>query len=332
MTNPATQYRYTLSPEQQQRFADIYLLRRMINGQEALSVNLQGDDTFLEPILTRLGNKGWITTNTRSAQYVATQAGREPLQKFEQRYYDYLKMYDAPYPAVDLVYGDFGHTYASFFSSKETLMELVRQDRWRPYMDRFLPFFTGKTWDQKNCDAAFGTFLNLEPWEDLRVAVAEYKGLDPLEIIFMSFLNEGKFDQPRQSWQFDLHSGWFFQEVERVANKAIHRDQVVAEGATSDEIMQNIIIGGTELMMNILIQQAEAEQQYAAEQAITSAQQNPAQPTNTQSVTTTTTETYVEEVVSYVPVVPRYYSRDYYNVYIADPFYVAPIWVDPWYW
>lgn len=330
MTNPATQYHYTLSPEQQQRFADIYLLRRMINGSQALSVNLQGDDTFLEPILARLANKGWVTINTRKAEYVATQASREPLQKFEQRYYDYLKMYDVPYNTVNLMYGDFGYTHANFFSSKEGVMELVRQDRWRPYMDQFLPFVAVKTWDQKACDEAFGVFLNLEPWEDLRVAVAEYKGLDPIEIVFMSFLNEGRFDQPKQSWQFDLHSGWFFHEIERVTNKAIHRDQVIAEGTTPDEIMQNVICAGTDLMMQILIQQAKADEQYATEQAIATAQQTSAQPTNTQTIVTT--ETYVEEVVSYVPVTPTYYSREYYNSYLTDPFYVAPIWYDPWYW
>lgn len=330
MANPKTQYHYTLSPEQQQRFADIYLLRRMINGSQTFSVNLQDDDTFLEPILARLANKGWVTINTRKAEYVATQAGREPLQKFEQRYYDYLKMYDVPYNTVNLAYGDFGYTHANFFSSKEGVMELMRQDRWRPYMDQLLPFVAVNTWDQQACDAAFGAFLRLEPWEDLRVAVAEYKGLEPLEIVFMSFLNEGRFDQPQQSWQFDLHSGWFFQEIERIANKkAIHRDQVIAQGVTSDEIMQNVIMAGTDLMMQILIQQADAEQQYAAEQAIIAAQQIPAQ---AQTQTVVTTETYVEEVVSYVPVTPTYYSRGYYDSYLTNPFYVAPIWYEPWYW
>jgi len=329
MANPTTQYHYTLSPEQQQRFADIYLLRRMINGPQTFSVNLQGDDTFLEPILTRLANKGWVTINTRTAEYVSTQAGREPLQKFEQRYYDYLKVYDFPYNTVDLTYGDFGYTYANSFGAKIGLIKLLREDRWRPYMDQFLPFVAVKTWDQKACDSAFGIFLNLEPWEDLRIAVAEYKGLDPLEIVFMSFLNEGRFDQPQQSWQFDLHSGWFFQEVERVANKAIHRDQVIAEGATSDEIMQNVICAGTDLMMQMILIEADIQEQYATRQAITETQQSSVQP---QAQTVVTTETYVEEVVSYVPVVPIYYSRDYYNAYLIDPFYVAPIWVDPWYW
>lgn len=335
MPNPPTQYHYTLSPEQQQRFADIYLLRRMINGPLAFKAELPGDDSLLEPVLTRLMGKGWVTINTKQALYVPTETGREPLTKFEQRYYDYLKVYDTPYDSVSLVYGDFGSTYINSFSSKESLFALLREDRWRPHLPFFQEFIREDDWTEA-AYPAFKTFLHLEDeWEDLRVAVAEFKGLDPLEIVFMSLLNEGRFDQGKNGWQFDLHAGWLFGEVERIANKAVHMDQILAEGYTSEELMQNIITAGTDLMMQLVLQEeqeqqsvAEQQRQYEAEQALL-AEQAAANEPQTETVTTT----QVIEEVSYVTVVePVYYPYSYYGVYAANPFYIAPIWYDPWYW
>ncbi|MDP3770624.1 MAG: hypothetical protein Q8R40_06895 [bacterium] len=334
MPNPPTQYHYTLSPEQQQRFADIYLLRRMINEPLSFKAELPGDDSLLEPILTRLFSKGWVTIDPQKALYVPTQAGREPLKKFEQRYYDYLKIYDAPYPATSLVYGDFGHTHLSSFSSKESFFELLREERWRPYINTFHEYMFTNDWAQI-WSGAFTTFLNLEEWEDLRVAVAEYKGLEPLEITFMSLLNEGCFDQPERNWKFDLHAGWFFNEVERIANKAMHMDQVIADGWTSAQLMQNIIIAGTELMMTLIAQQEEQERQYAEQQQQYEAEQThlAQQARANAPQTETITTAHVVEEVSYVTVVePVYYPYSYYSVYAANPFYVAPIWYDPWYW
>lgn len=335
MPNPPTQYHYTLSPEQQQRFADIYLLRRMINGPLTFDVLLPYNDSFLEPVLTRLMGKGWVTIDTKKALYVPTLAGREPLVKFEQRYYDYLKVYDRPYNSVSLVYGNFSSTYINSFSSKESILALLREDRWRPYLSYFKEFILADIWAEVANDA-FGIFLRLEDeWEDLRVAVAEFKGLDPLEMVFMSLINEGRFDQGKDGWQFDLHAGWLFNEVERIANKAVHMDQILADGYTSEQLMQNIIIAGTDLMMQLALQEEQEQQraleqqrQYEAEQELLARQADANQP-QTETVTTT----QVIEEVSYVTVVePVYYPYSYYGVYAVDPFYVAPIWYDPWYW
>ena len=331
--NPPTTFHYTLSAEQQQRFADIYLLRRMINEPLAISVDLSGDNSFVEPILTRLCEKGWVTINTKKALYVPTEAGREPLKKFEQRYYDYLQVYDL-YNSVDLEQGDFGCSLEGYFSTRQGMFELLRQERWRPFLGEFQDFVSVKVWRDQDRKTAFSTFLNLEPWKDLRVAVTEYKKLDALEVVFMSLLNEGHFDKPQQSWQFDLHAGWFFRKVENIANSAIHMDQILADGYTSEELMQNIISAGTDIMLQLIMQQEEYEKQRAAEQAQALEQANQTradQQPQTQTLVTTTVE--VVEEVSYVTVVePVYYTRGYYNVYLNDPYYVAPIWYDPWYW
>lgn len=334
-----TRYAYRLSDEQQQRFADIFLLRLMINCPLSFPIDLPGNDSFLEPILTRLCRKGWARIDTRKALYLATEAGRDPLQKFEQRFYDYLKVYNSPYDAVSLGYGDFGQTYTDFFTSKEYLVQLLNEQnpaRWQPYIPHFSEVFLAREWTQDVCNTAWKIFLNLDEWEDLRVAVAEYKGLDPLEIVFMALLQGGHFDKPREIWQFDLASGWFFEEVEKIANQNYHLDQLVVPGMTSEQIMQNIITKGTGLMMFFIEREAEQARQLADAQAVVEAQQQVALAAQQQAALqaipqTQTFVTTVPEVV-YVPMVqPVYYAPDYYNVYLRDPFFVDPIWVDPWY-
>ena len=326
MANPATKYRYSLSPDQQQRFADIYLLRRMINQPLAFGVDLSEDDSFLEPFLSRLVSKGWVTINKPKALYIPTEAGREPLQKFEQRYYDYLKVYDL-YNSVDLGEGDFGYNYVTNFAMKLDAIALLRQDQWKPHLGKFQEYIATANWGSVS-NAAFRTFLSLDPWEDLRVAVAESKQLDPQEMIFMSLLNEGAFDTTERSWQFDLHAGYLFQRVEKIANSAIHADQLIADDCTPEEIMGNILTAGCDVMMQLVAQQEEYEEQCAAKYAQAAIQTKNAQP---QTVVTTTTE--VIEEVSYVTVVePVYYRSSYYDYYLTDPYYVAPIWYDPWYW
>lgn len=193
-------------------------------------------------------------------------------------------------------------------------------------MGKFQEFVTAKNWDQQTSGAAFRTFLNLELWEDLRIAVAGFKQIDPLEIVFMSLLNEGHFDNPKQSWQFDLHAGWFFQDVEVRANNALHLDQIFADDCTSEEIMQNVIVAGTDLMLQLVAREYEITTQQAVAQA-QFAKQTAARTTQPQTVASPM------EQVPYVTVVePVYYTRTYYDVYIGDPFYIAPIWYDQWYW
>lgn len=336
-----TRYSYRLSDAQQQRFADIFLLRLMINCPVSFPIDLPGNDSFLQPILTRLCTKGWARIDTKKALYLATEAGREPLQKFEQRFYDYLKVYDSPYNAISLTYGDFAQTYVDFFTSKEYLIQLLNEQnptRWQPYIPHFQEVLLAREWTQDVCTAAWKIFLNLDEWEDLRVAVAEYKGLDPLEIVFMALLQGGHFDTPREIWQFDLASGWFFEEVEKIANNNYHLDQLIAPGMTSEQIMQNIITKGTELMMFFLEREAEQARQLAVQQAAVEARQQATlaaqqqaalqSAPQTQTVITTITE-LVPELV-YVPMVqPVYHAPDYYNAYVRDPFFVDPIWVDP---
>ena len=163
---------------------------------------------------------------------------------------------------------------------------------------------------------AFRMYLQHSAWEDLRVAVASYKGLDPLEIVFMSFLNEGRFSQGGTGWAFELLGGMLWDELLKICNTALH-----AEDLGTNNVIEDIITQGSQLMSDILRKNQERLDFQVTE----------TQPGTAEIVTTPKTVTYVEEGMSYGY---AYRYGGYYDVgYILDPFYVATIWTDPyWYW
>ncbi|MCP4579785.1 MAG: response regulator [Deltaproteobacteria bacterium] len=64
--------------------------------------------------------------------------------------------------------------------------------------------------------------------------MAEFKKLDPVEIVFMSFLNEDRFGRDETGWQFDLLLGNIWDEILHICNTAIRLEdlgyEVITEG------------------------------------------------------------------------------------------------------
>jgi DNA-binding PadR family transcriptional regulator len=263
--------KYRVTTQQSEQFVSILLMDYLINHKGDLPVLMDGNYRVMEPLVIKLAAAGYVRTPTRlefSRSYKVTDKGREALSKFMQRYSEYLKVFDV-FCAVDLNAGTFA--FAKFFD------------------------FTS--------DAAWEAYLRQENWEDLRIAVAEYKRIDPLEIVFMSFLNENRFDYSKTTWQFDLSSGIVWEEMEKICNAALTVEQV---NQGDNTVMPDIISQGAELTVKLL-QQEEEINRSNPEPAPDSAQ--PQQ-----------TETITEETYSY----PPQYYQPYYQ-----PMYVSPIWVAP---
>ena len=92
--------------------------------------------------------------------------------------------------------------------------------------------------------------LEGEKWSDLRVAVAEHKGIDPYRVVFLAMLSaETFFENP--DWKFDLSMGTLFQEMEQIALEQLHVDDLgysESEGKVSgEEVIRDIIEQGSEL-------------------------------------------------------------------------------------
>ena len=268
---------YALNDEQKKQFAGAYLLNVMINTPRSFPVLLEGNEEDLEPVLEWLLMKEYIEIRNQE-RYVPNEKGREVLKRFLARYTEYLKVFDI-YCAVDLQAGEFA--FASY-----------------------LDFEDNTSW--KN-------FLNDDRWDDIRLAVAEFKKLDPVEIAFMSFLNEDRFGRDETGWQFDLLLGNIWDEIILICNTAIRWEDLGYEdekgSVSAKDVITDIIKQGSALMIKLL----EREEKLRKEQ-----------PEESEDFDDDNEEDHVVEKV----VVEAQPINYYYSYY--DPFYVSPLWLAVW--
>jgi hypothetical protein len=194
----------------------------MINADKKFTVALDGNDSLLEPAMTELFAKKFI--EIKGKYYVPTALAQKKLDAFMKRYDEFLRVFDV-YCAVDLTKGEFA--YAKYYD-----------------MD----------------DAQWTVFIADERWEDLRVTIAAYKQIDPVEIIFMSFISDDLFDLENEGWQFELMLGEIWDEVLHICNSALTTEQLGTE-----DVILDIISQGTALMIELL--QKEKEQRELEEAA-----------------------------------------------------------------
>lgn len=267
---------YSLTEEQKKQFAGIYLLEYIINKPHFFELLSKDEDSDLEPILEWLLIKEYIKIQDDS-KYVPTEKGRETLVKFMQRYSEFLHMFDI-FCAVDLNQGTFAFSEYHNFSEK---------DQWLSYLDD-------------------------ERWEDLRIAVTEFKKLNPIEIVFMSYINEGRFGRNHVGWQFDLLLGTVWDEILQICNSAIQVEDLGYDSEegfiNGEDVIKDIITQGAHQMIELL----RAEKQFA----------KPIQH-NDSSQLYNENDRVVDAVEPYNQ--PLSYYEPYY-----DPWYVPPILLGTW--
>ena len=93
--------------------------------------------------------------------------------------------------------------------------------------------------------------LEGDKWSDLRVAVAEHKGIDPYRVVFLAMLSDETFYE-NPDWKFDLSIGTLFQEMKQIVLEQLHVDDLGysdSEGKVSgEEVIRDIIEQGSELV------------------------------------------------------------------------------------
>ena len=244
-----------ITDDNKKTFKAIILLNEMINGTHKFQTVSNGDDSVLEPLFIELMSKGYVQTS--GINYQVTNTGQQIFDTFMKRYTEYLKVYDI-FSYVDLEKGEFA--FARYFDFES--------------------------------DEAWADFTNDERFDDLRIAVAIFKKIDPAEIVFMSFINENRFDTTSNGWQMDLVSDNDWNDIEEICKTAI-KPADVGEDAMIDMIGQ-----GSELMIKLM----EEEKQ---------------QNNNNNNNNSDYQETIVEEE-----------TVEYYEPYY-DPYYVSPVWLLP---
>ena len=225
----------TVSEEQKKQFAAAYLLNVIINEKVIIPLYLEGNYTDLEPVLEYMMMKSYLSVENKEF-YAPTDKGKEILRRFMQRYSEFLKIFDI-YCAVDLEEGTFAF---------EEYFNITDMKQWNKY-------------------------LNDERWEDLRVAVAIYKKLNPVEIVFMSFLQEEQFGNRGEGWEFDLLLGSIWDDILKVCNTALSAPDFVyqdEDGSLVDGnmVLEDVIIQGAELNLALHKQEQKLQQELQQEE------------------------------------------------------------------
>jgi hypothetical protein len=257
---------YKLLEKDKYRFISLLLLNEIINQQVYPPINLTGEDIYLDRNLKVMLNKGLLAI--KDADYVPTELGRTELKAFYDKYSEYLNLFDI-FCAVDLESGTFAY--------EQINNPAFDDDRWFDY-------------------------LSNERFSDVRVAVAQFKGINPIEIVFMSFLSDGKFQVGDERWQYNLTSNDVWNEIINVCNTPITKEYLDQDG-----VLENIVKQGAKLALELLKQAEQADNGYDD------------------------TFSFPKDIVTeeYVKVVdmPSYGYDDYKSYY--DPYYVSQIWLGP---
>ena len=105
--------------------------------------------------------------------------------------------------------------------------------------------------------------LEGDKWSDLRVAVAEHKGIDPHRVVFLAMLSDETFYE-NPDWKFDLSMGTLFDEMEQIVQGQLcvedlgYKDD---EGQVSGEdVIRDIIDQGSRLASERRQQEQEIEE------------------------------------------------------------------------
>ena len=193
-----------------------------------------------------------------------------------QRYKEYLTIFDV-FCAVDLDEGSFG--FEKLFDYSEEI---------------------------------FLNFINEDRFVDLRVTVCEFKKMQTLtiyEIVFISFLLEKRFREPRDrsnilgtdSWQYQCYSGAIFEEIVAICNGSPHFNELGYQDdqgeVSGQDVLCDVVEQGTQLARKIAQKLHEQEQNKSD-----------------------LDDDHKPEVVE-----THHYEPEYYSPYY-DPYYRSPIW------
>ena len=83
-------------------------------------------------------------------------------------------------------------------------------------------------------------------WTDLRVAIAEFNGIDPFRVVFLAMMSEDKFFE-NPDWKFELGLGTLFDELEQIV-----QDQVAVDDLSYEDDIG--IVNGEDVIRDILKQ------------------------------------------------------------------------------
>ena len=206
----------TVDQQTRLQYAGLYLLTLIKDPEIDTDEMLAEDEELLTPILSWLVERDYTRVGDDDRLRI-TGKGSDVVEQFKERYQSFLRGYDV-FCAVDLEAGDFAFAYYDDFADR---------DEWV-------------------------AFLSEERWDDLRVAVGEYEGLDSVEIVFMSLVQDNRYGRRDDGWDYDLLLGTIWDEIALICNNAVRLEDLSyqdgGERIPAEVVIQDIIQQGRELV------------------------------------------------------------------------------------
>ena len=182
---------YTLSVDKKKYFGSVLLLEDIVKFNKGFPVLLEGDDELLEPLFIYMMGKGYV--DPIGSTYKVTENGEKELN-------EYLSKLE-----------NFRSTFKVFCSIDLDTNEIA--------YERFFDFST---------DAQFYDYLGEYRFEDLRVPICKFKEMDPVEMVFLDFVDSGVYDFEEEGWQAELVTGIIWDELLDVCNSSIDIEEIEA--------------------------------------------------------------------------------------------------------
>lgn len=276
----------------------IILLNEILSNGRIFKTILEGNDYLLQPAINDMLNRGYLAVDAETNTYVATEEGETAYDNFMKRYKEYLKVYDV-FCAVDTNTGEFA-------------------------FEKFFDYIANSPEEEEAMYNAWTEYKNQERFFDFRIPVAIFKKIDPCELVFMSFINENRFDTTGENWQLKLLADTIWADIDNIVNTAI-----TIEDFGGEDAMRNLINKGTTVMFSLINKELELKRtelkRYQEQQAEYVRQQEQFQ-AGGEEVIVEETVTVIEETETII----EKYEEDivYYDPYY-DPYYISPIWFIP---
>ena len=291
---------WKLSEEQRLNYQALYILYLMTEEKVKFPNFLTGNLKFAQESIDFLESKKLIAQKEVVKEgkkvlgvslekddvnwvYEASTEARNIVAQHRKKFREFLTFYDV-YAHVNPEEGEF-----AFQKIKKILLKEGGKEAWAKY---------------KNHDR----------WVDYRVPVTVYKGFDPREFIFFSFMEEGRFipteKDVEHEWAKHLFMGDIWEELEMVVSSAPVWEEQGDEENPANDIMESIIIEGA----NVLKEQRKKLKKFIKKQDnIIGLEEELEMAKEDQDMDEDDYDDYYDD--------PVYYHGSYYYTPLADPLF-----------
>lgn len=262
-----------MNKEKKERLSFAYILYQMQTKGYVPQLTLSEKETMIEPLLVGMLAEDLIKI-VDDSYYEMTEKGTETAERLLLRQAEFRQMFEI-FAYVDLTKGEFAYS---------------------------------KVYDMS--EEAWTAYTNDERWEDLRLAVMDYKKMDIDEALFLYMLDLDQLQ--KDDWYWELILGTVWNEVEEMKSGLLKWQSLGDTEEESRDTIEDIITQGCSIAVDLLNRaEEECEEEVIEDDGDGS------------------DEEYYEDPGEYDPPYYEHYYREpvYYQPYVVDPLFVSAVFV-----